>query len=282
MALLYQEIMKVPGLSGTWQQRNADLYKKLGSPLGPYKGTESQNVFLLNKIRSTNYFASGLPGQQPAQTTAATTPQQKILDQNTQNIRPNTNIYSQDVMTQDRWFDPFDEWTRNYVNTYMKPEWERDTYNPAMKQMTRTLNETNQSMGVSGGWRTTGAQKNLAGMAKDMITEEEKMRQGFQEKSLEARDAIRSNLAVPLYKSNMERWGDSPWGNMNLDGIDMSGIVNNLQSGGISNDYLANLIGGLGSWTPNQNTTPVTRDWSVKPKSAYTPGLFNQYTNRTY
>jgi hypothetical protein len=74
MALLYQEVMNVPGLSGTWQQRNAQLYQKLGSPMGAYQGNLQQNLYLLDQIKKNNYFKGGLPGQQQAASTPAPTP----------------------------------------------------------------------------------------------------------------------------------------------------------------------------------------------------------------
>lgn len=74
LAYLYQEIMNVPGLSGTWQQRNAQLYSMLGSPMGKYTGSLNQNLFLLDQIKKNNYFRSGLPGQtQQAQAPAQPT-----------------------------------------------------------------------------------------------------------------------------------------------------------------------------------------------------------------
>lgn len=55
MAYLYQDIMKVPGLSGTAGQRQAQLYGNLGSPMGGYKGSYDQNMYLLNNINKGNY-----------------------------------------------------------------------------------------------------------------------------------------------------------------------------------------------------------------------------------
>lgn len=277
MALLYQEIMKVPGLTGTWQQRNRQLYEKLGSPMGPYTGSYDQNAHLLKQIQANNYYASGTPGSAPGGTT--NTPQQTIFDQNAGNIKPNPDIYSQDVMTQNQWFDPFDEWTRNFVDTYMRPEWERDTYNPQMKQMTQGLNDTNQKMGATNSWRTGTATKGLADMAKEMITEEERMRQQFQEQGLAMRDQIRTSLAVPLYKSNMTRWGDAPWRDMNVGDLDVGAAVS---GAGIQGDALTDLLEQLPTWTPNKADPPKVRDWTVKPDSPYSPGLFGQYTNRRY
>jgi len=65
--------MNVPGLSGTWQQRNAQLYKLLGSPLGTYTGSYDQNIYLLNKLRAQNYYKGGLPGSKPKATTTKAT-----------------------------------------------------------------------------------------------------------------------------------------------------------------------------------------------------------------
>lgn len=282
--LLYQAIMKVPGLTGTWQQRNAQLYKKLGSPMGTYNGGLSQNSWLLNQINKNNYYKAGLPGAQTTggkTTGGSTNPAEGILGSGTQNIVPNTDIYSQDVMTQEAWFDPFDEWTRNFVNTYMKPGWERDTYNPAMQQMTKSLSDSNQQTYLSGAGRGSGAQKNLADMAKEMMTEEERMRQGFQEKSVETRDAIRSSLAVPLYTANMERWGDAPWRNIETGGADMEEIVGNL-GGTLGGTNLEDLIASLNTWTPVKGDSAPVRDWTVTPTSPYKTSLFDQYTNRAY
>lgn len=279
---LYQEIMRVPGLSGTWQQRNAQLYKMLGSPMGPYKGTYDQNMYLLNQLHNNNYYSSGLPGQTSSATTSAaatTTPQEQILKGATENLKPNTDIYSQDVMTQEAWFRPFDEWTRNYVDTYMRPEWEQDVYNPAMKEMTGKLNETNQSMGTSGAWRTGTARKNLADMAKEMTSEEARMRKAFQDQTVAIRDKIRSSLAVPLYSSNMQRWGDSPWGDLNLEGVDVGSAATGT---GITGDPLNELIQQLPNWTPNKDAELPALDWTVKPDSPYSPTLFGQYTTGRY
>jgi hypothetical protein len=52
---LYQQIMNVPGLTGTWQQRNAQYYKALGSPLGKYTGSLQQNLYLLDQIKKKNF-----------------------------------------------------------------------------------------------------------------------------------------------------------------------------------------------------------------------------------
>jgi hypothetical protein len=78
---LYQEIMAVPGLTGTWQQRNAQYYKALGSPMGAYKGNLQQNLYLLDQIKKKNYGSlTPAPAAQPA---APVAPQQTLAQQYT-------------------------------------------------------------------------------------------------------------------------------------------------------------------------------------------------------
>jgi len=282
---LYQQIMDVPGLTGSWQSRNKQLYEKLGSPMGPYEGTYSQNIMLLNKLKENDYYKGGLPGQQQqTQTQAASTsqgPHERIADESLENVQPNTDIYSEDVMKQNAWFDPFDEWTRNFVNTYMKEEWERDVYNPAMKSMSRNLSEANQATSLSGAWRTGGARNNLADMAKEMMVEEDRMRTAFQDQSVELRDQIRSQLAAPLYNANMTRWGDSVWRDMNLEGADMNEIRGNLE-GSLGGDNLNELLEKINNWTPDASGGGTVRDWTVSPDSPYSPNLFERYTQPRY
>ena len=284
--LLWQAIQKVPGLTGSWQQRNRQLYEMMGSPMGAYKGDYAQNIMLLNKIRQTNYFAGGLPGQ-PAPQPAAPVgpppapPQQTIAEQNLANVKPNTDIYSEDVMKQDAWFDPFDEWTRNYVNTYMKDEWEKDTYNPAMQSMTQNLSNKEMQMGGSGAWRSGVARKNLANLAKEMEREEFNMRRDFQDSSVNMRDEIRDKLAAPLYNANMTRWGDSVWRDMNLTGADTGQIRNDL-GGSLSGQYLNDLLNKVNNWTPNAGGGGTIRDWTVTPNSPYSANLYKQYAGGVY
>lgn len=65
--------MGVPGLTGTWQQRNAQYYKALGSPMGAYKGTLQQNLYLLDQIKKQNFPQAPAPAQ-PTVTAPQTTP----------------------------------------------------------------------------------------------------------------------------------------------------------------------------------------------------------------
>jgi hypothetical protein len=277
--LLYQMIMKVPGLSGTWQQRNRQLYEKLGSPLGKYAGSYDQNSYLRNQVKSNNYFTSGLPGQTGGTQAQGTgqNPQERIAGSHLENVNPDKRSFSEDVMPQDQWNAIFDEWTHNFVQTEMKPEWERENYNPAMRDMTKGIGEANQQLGLSGAWRSGMGRKNLANMAKDMVKQEEGMRRDFQSGTLDTRDAVRSGIASPLYDANMKRWGDSPFNTISTEGVDTTGGV-----GGIGGDDLEGLINQIGNWTPNDETPAPTLDWTVKPDSIYGTNLFNQYIGRSY
>jgi len=70
--------MGVPGLTGSWQQRNAQYYKALGSPMGAYTGSLQQNLYLLDQIKKKNFPQA--PAPQPVAQPAAQ-PAQPIADQ---------------------------------------------------------------------------------------------------------------------------------------------------------------------------------------------------------
>lgn len=92
---LYQAIMKVPGLTGTWQQRNRQLYYQLGAPLGAYDAGGTQNNWLLNQIRNNNYYSGGVPGMTNQNTQQTTqTPQEQLLEGVTSKLNPNTKAFS--------------------------------------------------------------------------------------------------------------------------------------------------------------------------------------------
>jgi hypothetical protein len=282
MAQLWEEIMNVPGLTGSWQSRNKQLYEKLGSPLGPYNGSYDQNIMLLNKIQSNDYYRGGLPGGTGTISTHTTgsgpNPHETIAGDQLENTNPGDDIYTEDVMPQDQWNSIFDDWTREFVMNEMKPEWEEDTYNPAMRNMNIQMGEANQQLSLTGAWRSSMGRKNLADMAKDMIKQEEGMRKDFQNTSLETRDAIRENLANPLYESNMKRWGDAPWGDQREEDVSVEDL-----DGAVPGDTdLGSLIDSINNWTPNPDAEVPTMDWTVNPDSIYNNSLFDQYIGRAY
>jgi hypothetical protein len=62
---LYQEIMNVPGLTGSAFQRQGQLYSKLGAPKGAYTGSYDQNVWLLGQVKGGNFGAAPAPAAAP-------------------------------------------------------------------------------------------------------------------------------------------------------------------------------------------------------------------------
>jgi len=64
MALLYQEIMRVPGLTGTARQRQEQLFNRL-YPGQKYSASYNQNIDLLKQVQSGNYGQTQTP-QAPA------------------------------------------------------------------------------------------------------------------------------------------------------------------------------------------------------------------------
>ena len=297
MGLLYQDIMKVPGLSGTWQQRNADLYKKLGSPMGNYTGSYSQNVWLLNQLKNNDYFNGGLPGSKSSSKKDNTSTLDSYVDPYTDNVKVDERVYSQDVMPLNEWQGVFDTWTQNFVDTYVRPEWEKDTYNPAMQQMTNDVNRANQDMGNSGRWRTSGAHNKMADMANEAIRQEGNLRRDFNDQTVNIRNAMNENLANPLYEANMRRFVEAPWRNMdmgsemandltNMGGNAYNNFVQSLSDQGINYNSVNDVnsaIDSLNSWNPNSSNNNVTsRDWSTQGNNYGGMGtsLFQQYTNQ--
>lgn len=65
MAYLYQQINKIPGLSGSTFDKQKQYYNQLGAPQGAYTGSYSQNSWLMQQLSRPNY---GLPQAQPQQT----------------------------------------------------------------------------------------------------------------------------------------------------------------------------------------------------------------------
>lgn len=78
MAYLYQEINKVPGLTGSSYERQKQLYQRLGSPLGNYTGSYQQNIWLLQQIAKGNY---GTQQTTPEPTTPAVDPTQEVVNE---------------------------------------------------------------------------------------------------------------------------------------------------------------------------------------------------------
>lgn len=280
MAQLYQMIMNVPGLTGTWQERNKQLYYKLGAPMGSYTGNLQQNLYLLDQINKNNYFKSGLPGSTSTKTTTTTDPRAAIADATLSKVQ--TSKPFTEVMPQEIWNSVFDEWTRNFANEYILPEWQENTYKPQLEEMARTLESLNNQIGLSGAWRSGTAQDSLVRASEDSLKQEESLRQQYQDSLAALREDIQNTWASPLYTSQMERYSNAPWRDLNLGditnqaGIDASTTLNSLatQYGVTDTSKLSSLLGNLGNWDPTAQTSQTIYDWSV-PKGDLS--LLNQY-----
>ena len=277
MALLYQEIMRVPGLTGSWQDRNKQLYYKLGAPFGAYSGNLKQNSWLLNQIQKNNYYAAGLPGATTTATNTTTDPRQAIADAALSNVQ--TGKPFSEVMPQETWNQVFDEWTRNFANEYMLPEWQKNTYDPTMKSYVQDLGNLNQKIGLAGR-RSVAAEKTLSDAAEEAMRNEENLRTQYQSGLANLRENIKTNWATPLYESQMERYTNAPWRNLNLGdmseaaGIDVPSVISELNTAynGQLPD-LETLMGNLGNWEPTSGSVPL-QDWTV-PKGNL--DLLSQY-----
>lgn len=84
MAYLYEQILNVPGLTGSWRDRVAQYYKQLTGKT--YTGTKEQGLYMLDQIANKNY-------AQPKVATAPkpTTPQLSVAEQYTKAITDQAN-----------------------------------------------------------------------------------------------------------------------------------------------------------------------------------------------
>lgn len=78
MAYLYQAINNVPGLSGSSYEKQKQLYQKMGSPYGTYKGTAQQNNWLLSQINSGAATKTMSPQPVPAPAPATPAPAKDV------------------------------------------------------------------------------------------------------------------------------------------------------------------------------------------------------------
>lgn len=158
MAYLYQLIRNVPGLSGSDYDRQRQLYEKLGSPQGPYKGTYQQNVFLINKINDGSAAKATQPKQQaPA---PAPTPQPGEIDKIKEVALANSILkeeipFSELTKFDDKYFN--EQLVKDAITKYLQPEFEREdalikskydtATNRANEDYTLNLNEVNANDG---------------------------------------------------------------------------------------------------------------------------------------
>jgi hypothetical protein len=183
--------MNVPGLSGRWQDRNRQLYEKLGSPMGPYQGNLQQNLYLLDQIRKNNYFKGGLPGQQaPAPTPAPAAPAPAVSS-GTQAGQEAKREDWREIMPWEQYFDE---------NLAKSSEAARAAryFDPLVQRGREGIEGQYASRGLT---RSSMRGKDVMRMYSDMRDEEEKMRdQLYGVRESQARESWRDDES--LYEDN--------------------------------------------------------------------------------
>jgi len=272
--LFYQAIQKVPGLTGTrYQDKGRDLYYKLGAPYGEYKGNLQQNSWLLGEINKNNYYSASQPWN--AASTQGTTQgaMEGIADAGLGDAAPIENF--QDLLPQDQFYGIFDEWTRNFVNEYVLPEWQEKTYNKELENMAMALGNLNKQMGVSGAWRSGTARGSLYRAADESLEQEEQLRQDYQSQISALRDQIQNQWAAPIYNNEMTDYMNSPTSGIDLTGIGDDMVDSLSGENGVSGvPTIGDLIGDLSAENIVNRPQPPVHDWSAPIGDL---SLINQY-----
>lgn len=142
-------------------------------------------------------------------------PLQNLLSQYTDRIQVDPRVFSQEVMGQDQFYQPFKAWTNNFVQQYMRPEFERYQLNPYNQQATQELYGLNQLQGASGGWRTNQARTDYNNQANQFQLGREDLLRKYSDNVMNVYDTMRSQWADPLYKSRFQKFYEAPWRNIN-------------------------------------------------------------------
>jgi len=144
---------------------------------------------------------------------------QDLLSQYTKYIKPDTRVFSQDVMPYQDFTQPFTEWGKQFVEQQMRPEFLRYEYNPYVENVNRQLGSLAQSQGLSGAWRTSQATSDIDRVAREAMLGTEQLQKGFSGQALEAQDLLLSGWADPLYQSRLTNFYEAPFRNLNLGGV---------------------------------------------------------------
>lgn len=260
-------ILKSTGLTlSQLKQLNPEAFKGNKQPIN-YAGT----------VLRTSYKDKFYPAK--SLTKAPVDPRQGIADSALGNVVP-TKPFSE-VMPQEQWNQVFDEWTRNYVKTYMEPEWRTNVYEPAVKEYQKQLEDMNRQIGVQG--RMSGAQdRALTTGVDEAIKAEKDLRTQYQSNVADVRNQIKQSWADPLYESQMKRYTDAPWRNQDLSkvstdaGINVPNVISELnkQYSVTGPQDVGSLVNSLNTWNPDLNNTGKTYDWTVPGVNT---DIFSQY-----
>jgi hypothetical protein len=136
------------------------------------------------------------------------------IDQLLQGIKSGINVdprvFSNEVLPQDQFEQPFDAWVKNAIDMYLRPEFERYQYNPYMQNAANQMGEMNQNIGLTGAWRNARSGVDLDQTAQAQMMGREQLLSDYANQALGVRDAFKSSWSDPLYRSRMEQFYNSP------------------------------------------------------------------------
>lgn len=135
------------------------------------------------------------------------------LEQLISDITKGINVSDQnfsDNMSQEEFGRPFDEWVRNAIDMYMKPDFQRYQYNPYMQNASNNMANMNQNVGLTGAWRGAKSAYDMNDAAQSQLLGREQLLQDYGNQVMQVRDQFKAGWADPLYRSRMEQYYNSP------------------------------------------------------------------------
>lgn len=190
MALLYQEINKIPGLTGSNSfQKQADYWKRLGLG-GNYTGSYSQNTQLLNQIKRPN-FGIGTPVAGAIPQTGS--PSQNLINQYVKAVVPKpvqTPTSFGNVVNKDQFINkPLVE---QFAYSQVDPE-----INRIRERETRNLNEQQAQSGM---YRFGMAGRQQRDLSDAISRQRAEMAQPFMQQGLKTLGDYYNDLQTEYYK----------------------------------------------------------------------------------
>lgn len=206
-------------------------------------------------------------------------------------IKADPRVFGKDVMSYDQFSQPFDQWIRQTTDQYLKPDFLRYQYDPFVKQANQQMWDMNQNQGLSGAWRARQSGTDLSNAAQGFNLQGEDLRRQYNDQALQVRDKFLNAWANPLYQSQMQKFYEAPFRNMNLGdiqakttpdtnqfpqlggfgqiGMGMNPNTNTqpYNSWGNNTEYYKQYLGGLGNNLPLPTPTPAPRSGPMPPVS---------------
>lgn len=195
--LLYQRIMAVPGLSGTWKQRLAQYYKALTGKT--YQGTASEGNYMISQISARN-FPQAPDWNKPAQAQVQAPAPVNPATQAAQEIVPQVDF--REVLPWEQYFDP------NLAKSSIAQRTAR-YYDPLVQSSQQGIESDYASRGLT---RSGARSTSLLDMYKEMADQEATMREqlyGTREK--EAREGY--GLQQSLYEESPKGYQKTTYSN---------------------------------------------------------------------